>query len=276
MNPKALLEALESPRAEDIERLCRGSFADEGEVFRLVIPIALSGNRAAAFSYVATWKELANSILQSIHDLHPDLVIESHGRLFAADVKKWPTPASNLLLEGEALEAPFSSWIVMTSDVGVGTCATLVQKLREMLPGLRPVELEVHALPHWERSESDLRAFRRNVTAALNEADPDLERVRQVFDLSLTQLGSLFGVTRQAVSQWIELGIPEERVAKLATVASIADILDHRLKTWRVPGIVRREADIYGGMSALDLIRLDRHDELLQLVRDSFQWSVPA
>lgn len=276
MSHKGLLEALESARPEDVEHWCRVSVGEAGKVFSRVIPVALSGNRAAAFSYVATWRELTNSILQSIHEVQPDLILERRGQLFAVDIKKLPAPVSSLLLEAEALEAPFSNWVIRTNDVGIGTCAALVQKLREILPGFRPVDLEVHALPHWEQSASELRAFRRNVSAALNEADPPLERIRQVFDLSLTQLGGLFGVTRQAVTQWIEMGVPDERLVKVATVASIADLLDHRLKTERIPGIVRREAQSYGGSSALELIQEDRHNELLQLVRKSFEWAVPA
>lgn len=248
----------------------------ESELFNHVVPQALSGNRAAAYSYVTNWRQLATTLLRSVHDSQPDIVIEAKGRFVILDAKTWPAPASMLVIEAEALEAPFSSWILHASDVGVGTCAALVQKLREVLPGFRPVALDENGLPHWEQSESQLRAFRRNVSDAFNEADPPLERVRQVFDLSLTELGELFGVTRQAVSQWIESGVPEERLAKLSTVASIADLLDRQLKTDRIPGVVRREAELYEGLSALQMIKEDRHLDLLALTRASFDWSVPA
>ena len=271
-----LLDALKSPTPGDIEHLCKVSFGEAREVFSQVVPTALAGNRAAAFAYVSTWRELADTILHAVHAAQPDLILEKEGRLFAVDVKRWPGPVMRILLDAEALEAPFSNWVVRTNDVGLGICAALVQKLREILPDFRPVDLEVHALPHWEHTESDLRAFRRNVSAALNEADPPLERIRQVFDLSLTQLGELFGVTRQAVTQWLEAGVPDERLEKVSTVASIADLLDHQLKSGRIPGIVRREAEAYDGSSALDLIRHDRHHALMEAVRQSFDWSVPA
>lgn len=271
-----LLHALKSPAPQDIEQFCEISFREAREVFSHVVPIALAGNRAAAFTYVSTWRELANTILHAVHDAQPDLILEKEGRLFAVDVKHWPAAVTRLLLDAEALEAPFSSWQIRANDVGLGTCAALVQKLREILPDFRPIDLDVQALPHWEHSESELRAFRRNVTAALNEADPPLERIRQVFDLSLTQLGELFGVTRQAVTQWLEAGVPDERLEKVATVASIADLLDHGLKSERIPGIVRREAEAYGGFSAMELIRQNRHHELIEAVRESFEWAVPA
>jgi predicted transcriptional regulator len=103
-----------------------------------------------------------------------------------------------------------------------------------------------------------------------------MERIKEVFDLSLTQLGALFGVSRQAVSQWLEVGVPEDRLEKVATVGSIADLLEYRLRTERIPGVVRREASAYGGISALEMIKQDRHDELLASVKGSFEWSVPA
>lgn len=267
---------LRSDDASEIEKWCRVSARREGELFGRVVPLALSGNRAAAHSYVSTWRHLATALLRSVHDSRPELVIEAKGRFVTLDAMTWPAPASMLVIEAEALEAPFSSWILHTGDVGVGTCAALVQKLREVLPGFRPVALDEHGLPHWEQSESQLRAFRRNVSDAFNEADPPLERIRQIFDLSLTELGELFGVSRQAVSQWIETGVPEERLAKLSTVASVADLFERQLTTGRIPGIVRREAELYGGLSALQMIKDDRHLDLLDLTRASFDWAVPA
>jgi DNA-binding XRE family transcriptional regulator len=103
-----------------------------------------------------------------------------------------------------------------------------------------------------------------------------LERIRHVFDLSLTQLGELFGVSRQAVTQWLETGVPEDRLEKVATVASIADLFEYRLRTERVPGIVRREAAAYDGLTALEMIKQNRQDELHASVRSSFEWAVPA
>ena len=271
-----LRRALESEDPHDVERLCRLSFKQESESFSQIIPLALSGNRAAAYAYVAIWRELKNSVLSALHEVKPDLVLMVEGHLYVADVKGWPALGSALVLEAEAMEAPFSKWITATDDVGTGVCAAMIQKVRELVPGLQPVALSVSDLPHWEQSETQMRAFRRHVNSALGETDPSLERIRNVFDLSLTQLGELFGVSRQAVSQWLESGIPEDRLAKVATVAAIADLLDYRLRSERIPGIVRRQAPAYGGSTALELIKQDRHDELLEIARRSFEWSIPA
>lgn len=271
-----LRSALQSDDPKDVARVCEDTFRKERESFSRIVPLALSGNRRAAFVYVALWRQMKDSVLRSMHENQPDLVIRVGEQLYVADAKKWPASASSLLLDIEALEAPFSTWIATTSDVGVGTCAALIQKVREITPGLHPLVLAVNELPHWDQSDAQIRAFRRHVNSALAESDPDLERTKEVFDLSLTQLGELFGVSRQAVSQWLEVGVPGDRLEKVATVGAIADLLEYRLRTERIPGVVRREASAYGGISALEMIKQDRHDELLASVKSSFEWSVSA
>jgi hypothetical protein len=87
------------------------------------------------------------------------------------------------------------------------------------------------------------------------------------------ELGRLFGVSRQAVGQWRERGVPSRRMAKVATVAAIADLLGRRLRAERIPGIARRPADAYGGLSMLGMIERDREDELQALIRSSFDWA---
>ena len=274
--PIDLLQALQSDDPAEVEHLCEIAFRKERESLSRLVPLALSGNRRAAFVYVTIWRDMKDSVLRGLHKIEPDLVVEMGDQFYVADVKRLPSHASSLLLDSEALEAPFSNWIAKTSDVGLGTCAALIQKVREITPGLHPVALAISELPHWDQSDAQVRAFRRHVSSALNELDPPLERIKEIFDLNLTQLGELFGVSRQAVSQWLESGVPEDRHEKVATVASIADLLEYRLRTDRIPGVVRREAPAYGGLTALEMIKQHRHVELLTSVRSSFEWSVPA
>jgi hypothetical protein len=105
---------------------------------------------------------------------------------------------------------------------------------------------------------------------------PPLRRVTDVFALSTTELGRLFGVSRQAAAQWLEDGAPPARQSRAVTVAAIADIFDRRLKRPRVPGVVRRPAAVYDGSTALELIEADRHEWLLESVRASFDCSATA
>jgi hypothetical protein len=99
-----------------------------------------------------------------------------------------------------------------------------------------------------------------------------LDPVAETFELSETELGRLFGVSRQAVGQWRERGVPSNRMAKLATVAAICDLLEHRLKPERIPGVARRPAKAYRGLSMLEMVERDRQDELQAEIRRSFDW----
>jgi hypothetical protein len=103
-----------------------------------------------------------------------------------------------------------------------------------------------------------------------------LDPIAETLELSETELGRLFGVSRQAVGQWRERGVPSSRMAKVSTVAAICDLLGHRLKPERIPGIARRRADAYGGLSMLEMIERGREDELRTLIRRSFDWSTTA
>jgi hypothetical protein len=103
-----------------------------------------------------------------------------------------------------------------------------------------------------------------------------LDPIAETLGLTETELGRLFGVRRQAVGQWRERGIPSSRQAKAATVASICDLLGHRLKPERIPGIARQPAPAYGGLSMLEMIERDRHERLHELVRRSFDWAAGA
>jgi hypothetical protein len=100
-----------------------------------------------------------------------------------------------------------------------------------------------------------------------------LDPIAETFELSETDLGRLFGVSRQAVGQWRERGVPSSRMAKVTTVAAIGDLLRHRLKPERIPGVARRPADAYGGLSMLEMIKRDRQDELQAEIRRSFDWA---
>jgi hypothetical protein len=103
-----------------------------------------------------------------------------------------------------------------------------------------------------------------------------LDPIAETFGLSETELAGLFGVKRQAIQQWRDRGIPSRRQAKASSVAAIADLLSHQLKPERIPGIVRRPAPAYGGISALEMIEDDRQEQLYEIVRRSFDWATPA
>lgn len=108
------------------------------------------------------------------------------------------------------------------------------------------------------------------VMAAIHSPTTDI--IKSAFVLSDAEIAKLFGVTRQAVAKWSRSGVPADHHAKLATAASIADILRRRIKADRVSAVVRRPAAAYGDKSILQMIEENRQDEVLRRVRESFDY----
>lgn len=103
-----------------------------------------------------------------------------------------------------------------------------------------------------------------------------LLQVREIFDLNQTEVGELFGTTRQAIASWLEHGVPSIRQPKLHTLLEIGELLERKLKPGRVSAVFRKPAAAYGGQSMFDRVRDDRQDEVLDTVRETFDWSVTA
>lgn len=100
-----------------------------------------------------------------------------------------------------------------------------------------------------------------------------LERVMRLWDLSRTQLGGIFGVSRQAVSKWMGDGVPADRITQVADLAAITDLLAHYLKRDRIPAVVRRPAPNLGDASLLDLVATGQIGEALTATRRMFTFS---
>ena len=100
-----------------------------------------------------------------------------------------------------------------------------------------------------------------------------LERVMRLWKLSRTELGALFGVSRQAVSKWITDGVPADRVEQVADLEAITDLLDRYLKRDRVPAVVRRQAPRLEGGSLLELVTAGSSREALRLTREMFTFT---
>lgn len=111
---------------------------------------------------------------------------------------------------------------------------------------------------------------------AVATQDKLLSEITETFRLSKSELGRLFGVSRQAISEWERSGIPVSRQPKATVIAAIGDLLSHRLKRERIPGIARRRAPAYGDRTMLEMIAADQHEELLEITRRSFDWAVTA
>lgn len=86
---------------------------------------------------------------------------------------------------------------------------------------------------------------------------PALDRVQHAFQLTGSELGALFGVTRQAVEQWRVRGVPVQRSADVDRVAEAAAIFTETFIPARVPQIVRTPGRGLHGRTVLEVLATD-------------------
>jgi transcriptional regulator with XRE-family HTH domain len=78
-----------------------------------------------------------------------------------------------------------------------------------------------------------------------------LDRIRRILDLSEQELGRVLRVSRQAVEQWRQRGIPAERRADVDRLLAAADWLYESVLPERIPQVVRRPVPALGDRSML-------------------------
>jgi hypothetical protein len=236
-----------------------------------LIPVAVAGSEGAARAYAGAWRELSDALLEAIRRERPDVIAATEdGALVVIDADGSASPASERLLDYLALQAPFSPWVELLGP-GPGAAVFLLGELRAAVAGLEQLPVPGGPLPHWDVDEAALARFSRAVLDA--SAERELARIIRVFGLSITETGKLFGVRRQAVSQWLDDGVPPARASKVTVVARIADLLERMLVADRIPGIARTPADAYGGRTMLEMVADDRHEDLLRTITASFDWA---
>lgn len=86
----------------------------------------------------------------------------------------------------------------------------------------------------------------------------ELLTIKSAFQLSSAELGELFGgVSRQAVEQWMERGVPIERAADVDRIAEVTLELRKRFKQQRLPAIARRPMTVFGNRSILTTLKTE-------------------
>lgn len=251
-SPDEALASLRSISEVDLHELAR------------VVDHAVHGAAAAVESYVRSYRDLLAPALELLARQRPDLPLAGE--------------AAALDLLWSAAEAPFSGWVAERGP-GEGVALALVERLRAFDPAARPLADAASALPGWGLSAAEWLRFHSLVEAELRSltgSTADVSRLRELFDLSLTELGALFGASRQAATKWLREGLPVSRRAKAATVAALGELLERKLRPGRVPAVARRPAAAYGDRSMLDRVAADEHEELLREVRESFDWAATA
>jgi len=234
-------------------------------LFEVDLGRALAGDQQAVVAYVGAWRSarirLITQVLQDCPSIRfPPLAVEA--------------------LDWEALQAPFSAWQLVVDDARSGLALDLIARLRNILvhsaTPLLPSDQAMLLTAKREVDQEAVRKFYRQAVAALEGRGTMAAQIVDAFALNKAELGRLFGVSRQAADQWLGSDLPADRRGKASTILAIVDLLSHRLKRGRLPGVVRRPAPAYDDLSMLDMIAADRHEELLASVRSSFDFAKTA
>lgn len=241
-----------------------------------VLPRSLRGSRLSVREYVSTWRSLKEVVLDAIYHVRPDRVALVGSHAVLCDASGAPSALADEALDLAALRAPLSVWVA-AYGLGTGTALALLAEIRAYVPGVPALDPPAAtAFPTMDVDRASVERFARLMLEELRENKTPLERVMEIFDLNLTELGGLFGVSRQAALQWLDEGVPSARRGKLGTVLATAELLERKLRGGRVPLVARRTADAYAGRTMLTMIEADQHEDLYRSVRDSFDWSGTA
>lgn|SRR5207249_5907132 len=219
--------------------------ADLVQELQQALPAALAGDEDAARRYARAWHQL---VLQ---------LVGSASRAPASAVE---------VLDRLSLTAPFDPLGPIHALMSVAS--TIIGDMDQ-----RPA---VRSSPVILPASIDFDGFTRAVLDELAGAGSAIRSLLSAWQLSIAEAARLFGVTRQAMQQWLAGDVPPARLPKVLAVVRIADLLSRNIRPERIGGIVRSPVPGYAGATMLQLIAQDRHQELLDSVAGSFDWAATA
>lgn len=97
-----------------------------------------------------------------------------------------------------------------------------------------------------------------------------LQRTVRLWDISASQLGEMFAISRQAASKWLHDGAPAGRSDQVALLGQATDLLDQWVKRERVPAVVRRPVEQLGGRTRLEVALAGEFELLRDELADTF------
>ena len=100
-----------------------------------------------------------------------------------------------------------------------------------------------------------------------------INAIQETFRLSDGELGALFNVSRQAAQQWKMRSVPSNRVADVARVADLAQLLKRRLRAERLPQIVRTAGRGLHGRTVLQTIALHGVEPVYEYLERLYSYS---
>lgn len=118
---------------------------------------------------------------------------------------------------------------------------------------LTPMYLSASAATsNWNINQIEIQAAPIQATNGRNSSARDIAHIREVLKISVTELGRVFGVTRQAVHEWIKGGaLSPKNAQRLSDLAQAADVLTAEGLEISPPALRRK---ISNGQSLLDSV----------------------
>lgn len=104
-------------------------------------------------------------------------------------------------------------------------------------------------------------------------ASRPLDRITRLWDVSASQIGKMFGVSRQAATTWLHDGPPAARADQIALLDQSTNLLAQWIKRERIPAVVRRPIDQLGGRSRLEVALAGEFELLRDELNDTFDVS---
>lgn len=106
-----------------------------------------------------------------------------------------------------------------------------------------------------------------------HRAGAALGRTLRIWGLSRTEAGEMFGISRQALTKWLEHGVPSDRAEQVANLSRVTDHLVRHLKQDRIPAVVRTPAPGLGDRTVMQVFAEDGGRAALEVVRAMFAFS---
>jgi hypothetical protein len=91
--------------------------------------------------------------------------------------------------------------------------------------------------------------------------------VQKVFQLSLAELGQLFGVRRRTIEHWLSAGVPIRYAADVDRIAELAIYLNRLFKSQRLPTVAREKLTGLDNRSMLEVLRTEGADPMYLFLR---------
>lgn len=177
-----------------------------------------------------------------------------------AEVFRQEVPANaRIVARAATVTAPFSAWralypenslvLIYGEAIREQAIAYGIEARRLVPP--RPAPREPRARTACSATSLLITIFHELTE---REAALALHRIQSILGLNHTETGELFGVSRQAIAQWRERGVPEARMADVSRVEEIARFLHEKLLPERIPQIVRTDARGLDGRTILEAV----------------------